>query len=114
MRLTSDFWVSALTRRIFNAGGFAAVARRGSTEAGAIFVLYRSRHGRYRLFGPAPQAFYDESRPDDRAFVEILAGDDDREPTERLEREARFDPDLWLVEIESDARPEDLFSVRTP
>ena len=45
MRLTSDFWVSALMRRVFAEGGFAAVARRGASEAGAVFVVTRNRVG---------------------------------------------------------------------
>ena len=43
MRLTTDFWVSALMRRVFAEGGFAAVAKRGASEAGAVFVVTRNR-----------------------------------------------------------------------
>ncbi|MEP2580565.1 MAG: DUF1491 family protein, partial [Roseibium sp.] len=38
MRVTSEFFVSALVRRVFGEGGFAAVSRRGAPEAGAVFV----------------------------------------------------------------------------
>lgn len=102
MRVTSDFYVSALTRRAFAEGGFAAVERRGATEAGAIFIICRQRNGQIILAGPAMQAHYDEMNPSDRAFMEIIRTTDDESVRARLEREIRFDPDLWVVELEID------------
>ena len=101
LRVTSDFWVSALVRRVFNAGGFAAVVNRGATEAGAIFVVHRSRDGTCRLYGPAAQTSYDESGPQDRQFALFLEGDEEAVAA-RLDKERRFDPDLWVLEIEAD------------
>ncbi|MET0943059.1 MAG: DUF1491 family protein, partial [Mesorhizobium sp.] len=43
MRVTSELWVSALTRRVFSGGGFAAILKRGAAEAGAVFILSRNR-----------------------------------------------------------------------
>lgn len=115
MRVTADFWVSALVRRVFAAGGFAAVVRRGALEAGAVFVLARDRSGEATLFGPAPQASYDAARPDERFFTIVAAGEDVAALEARLEREQRFDPDIWVVEIEGGAIPVDqLIPVRTP
>lgn len=102
MRVTTDFWVSSTVRRAFSAGGFAAVARRGASEAGAVMILRRDRFGEIRLHAPAPQASYGEARPDDRLFTEILRTDDEEAVRQRIEREARFDPDLWVVELEVD------------
>ncbi|MBZ9674796.1 DUF1491 family protein [Mesorhizobium sp. ES1-1] len=115
MRVTSDLWVSALLRRVFSAGGFAAVVKRGATEAGAVFVLARSRSGQISLFGPAPQTSYDSAKPDDRFFSLLGAGNDPAALDARLEREKKFDSDIWVVEIEAGAVPvEDLISVKTP
>lgn len=100
MRVTSEFWVSALMRRVFSAGGFAAVVRRGATEAGAVFIHQRDRMGRVELYAPAPQTSYDEARPDDRYFVRLTAGEQD-EADRRIEKELRFDPDIWVVEVET-------------
>lgn len=100
MRVTSDFWVSALVRRVFSAGDFAAVLRRGATEAGAVFVISRNRVGEVALFGPAPQTSYGEAKPDDRLFILISEGDQEA-ADKRMERELRFDPDVWLVELET-------------
>jgi hypothetical protein len=108
-------WVSALVRRVFNAGGFAAISRRGAGEAGAIFVVARARDGTCRLFGPAAQTSYGEGRPAERQFTLVLEGAEEEAVSAKLEKEARFDPDFWVVEIELD--PEavgDLLNVTTP
>lgn len=115
MRVTSDFWVSALTRRVQNEGGFAAVIRRGATEAGAIFLVSRSRLGELSLFGPAPQADYDEARPSERLFVLLVKAGSQAEVDAKLEREMRFDPDIWIVELETGEEAiARLVEIRTP
>src|SRR5262245_20477823 len=99
MRVTTDFWVSALIKRVFGDGGFAAVVTRGSSEAGAVFVIVRDRMGGAVLFGPAPQTSYDTSRPDERYFLRYQL-QDEAALDARLEKERRFDSDIWVVEIE--------------
>lgn len=115
MRLTTEFWIAALIRRVFGDGGFAAIVRRGATEAGAAFILVRNRTGKATLFGPAPQATYDAARPDERQFSE-LAADVEMDIVEaRFVKEARFDPDFWVVEVEPGPTGiRDLISVTTP
>ena len=109
MRVTSEFYVSALVRRIFSLGGFGAVERRGATEAGAIFIRQRFRDGLETLFGPAPQSVFDEDDTDRR--FEIRAERAEAAACDAIiDREARFDPDLWVVEIEVDDAA-DLFPV---
>jgi hypothetical protein len=100
MRITSELWVSALTRRVFAEGGFAAVVRRGAAEAGAIFVVTQNRLGASTLFGPAPQSAYDSGRPDERQFAVLIADSDAAAIEARIAKEARFDSDVWVVEIE--------------
>jgi len=114
MRVTTEFWVSALVRRIFNEGGFAAVLARGSASAGAIFIVSRDRFGVSTLYGPAPQTEYDDAKPGERMFALLLQSDDPSRVDEKLARERRFDPDLWLVEIEPAKEMTDLFPLTTP
>lgn len=102
MRVTSELFVAALLRRAFSAGGFGAVARRGAAEAGAVFVTVPGRMGETRLYGPAPQTAYETERPDERLF-RLIAAAPQHEIDARLEREQRFDPDIWVVEIELEA-----------
>ncbi|QPC87190.1 DUF1491 family protein [Mesorhizobium sp. NBSH29] len=101
MRLTTDFWVSALIRRVFGDGGFAAIVKRGATEAGAVFIIARDRMGTVRLFGPAAQTEYGIDIIDERRFSELLSTIDDTEAEARLDKEKRFDSDIWVVEIEA-------------
>lgn len=105
MRLTSEIFVSALLRRVFASGGFGVVGRRGADQAGAVFIVTRSRDGRLTLYGPAPQASYDDARPGERAFMIALEDADQDALDVRLAREGRFDPDYWVVEIEAGAAP---------
>jgi hypothetical protein len=100
MRVTTDLWVSALLRRVQGGGGFAALLRRGFADAGAVFVVVRPGMGETILFGPAPQTSYGDEGNADRRFTEILRTADESEISARLERETRFDPDAWIVELE--------------
>jgi hypothetical protein len=104
VRLTTDFFVSALIKRAFADGAFAAIARRGNAQAGAIFFVVAGRDGVRTLFGPAPQTM----APGDgsRAFSRRQSsGPDSNAVDEALAREIRFDSDLWIVELEDIRRP---------
>lgn len=115
MRVTSEIFVQALTRRVFGSGGFAAVARRGAAEAGAIFIAVRDRVGAVSLYGPAPQVGYDGERPEERRFILVAEASDDAAVEARLAREMRFDSDLWLLEVEPGSLPiPTLIDVMTP
>lgn len=100
MRVTSDFFVSALVRRVFGEGGFAAVSRRGAPEAGAVFICVDRLDGSFDFYGPAPQAMF-SSLPDGRLFERIFERADRETIDSRLAGEARMDPDYWLVDIEA-------------
>jgi hypothetical protein len=106
MRLKSGIWVAAYLRRCNVEGVFAAIRRRGAEEAGAIFVKVNRLDGTGTLYGPAPQTAFDEAQPADRMFVALVGRDTPAHETDieaRLTREFRFDPDLWLIEIEDRA-----------
>lgn len=94
-RLKSEFYVKALIRRAEVEGGAAFVVRRGAEEAGAIFlkvnrldgtctVLNQIRHGEGELAWAKP------------------LGDcaDDAQARAYFDKQMKFDPDLWIVEIE--------------
>lgn len=101
MRLRSDIWVSAYIRRAEIEGAFAVLRQRGAVEAGAIFIRLDCLDGRNALFGPAPQSDIEEDdamrrfrRMHDTDWVDAAALED------RLLREKKFDPDLWIVDVE--------------
>jgi hypothetical protein len=106
MRLKSGIWVAAYLRRCDVEGVFAAVRRRGAEEAGAIFVKANRLDGTGTLYGPAPQAVFDEAQPADRVFMALVGRGSPAAEAEleaRLVKEIRFDPDLWIVEVEDRA-----------
>lgn len=99
MRLRSDIWVAAYLRRVAVEGTFAVLRRRGAPEAGAIFILIDRRDGRVALFAPA---LADETMEGERRWFRAHASEwiDAPRAEERLTRELKFDPDLWIVEVE--------------
>jgi len=100
-RVRSDVWCSALVRRVFSAGGYAVIARKGNAEAGAIHIRVTHRDGRESLYSPAAQALVDDGTGGSDRFFECRL---DRQPLDAVERvlqsEARFDSDFWVVGIE--------------
>lgn len=103
MRLKTEIFAAALVRNVFARGDFAAIERKGAAEGGALFVRQSWRDGTETLYAPAPQSFFDEDDSGSRLFERRL----DRQPREAvsdaLSREVRFDPDLWIVALETEA-----------
>lgn len=102
MRLKSAMWVGGYVRRVHGAGAYAVVRRRGAEEAGAIFIKVNRLDGSADLFCPAPQTVFDDAKPAERMFSAGLktqpAPEADVEA--RIARELKFDPDVWVVEVE--------------
>lgn len=102
MRLKTGLWVAAYLRRCSVAGAPAVVRRRGAEEAGAIFVRICRLDGTSDLFGPAPQSEFDAAEGTARAFspcLRVQPAPDEAVET-YLAREIKFDPDVWIVEVE--------------
>jgi hypothetical protein len=102
MRLKSALWVAAYLRRCQVEGAFAVVRRRGAEEAGAVFVRICRLDGTSDLYAPAPQSALDTSRGADRSFTAGFAKlpAPDAAVEAYLAREVKFDPDVWIVEVE--------------
>lgn len=105
MRLKSGIWVAAYIRRAQIEGAQAMLRRRGSDEAGAVFIKVCRLDGTAEVFGPAPQTAFDEARPSDRAFVRALKAQPSTEADAEayLARQIKYDPDIWIVEVEDRA-----------
>lgn len=102
MRLRTDIFVSALMRRVFARGDFAAVEAKGAEEAGAVFVRQVFRDGSESLFAPAPQSFFEADESGKRLFEARLERAGGDAVAEAIARERRFDGDLWVVTVETD------------
>jgi len=105
MRLKTALWVAAYLRRCQVEGVSGVVRRRGAEEAGAVFVRISRLDGTSDLFGPAPQSAFEAAESAARAFAPSLAQQPapDAAVEHYLAREVKFDPDVWIVEVEDRA-----------
>ncbi|MBO0732768.1 MAG: DUF1491 family protein [Methylocapsa sp.] len=100
MRLRTDFWVAAYIRRCELEGAFAVLRRRGAPEAGAIFIKIDNLSGCSALYGPAPQSELKDSH--ERIFERLHSAPwiAPAEAEQKLLKQIRFDPDIWIIETE--------------
>ncbi len=95
MLLSTDIWVGALIRRAEIGGGFAMVIRKGDARAGAVLVkVLDRRSGAARLYAEATRG------DGERVWMQPVAATAEVELDAYIERAARFDPDVWVVEID--------------
>jgi hypothetical protein len=95
-RLTAEFWVQAYLRRLRLADIPAFVTARGDATAGAVIVKLNTLDG-------AAQAF---ARSYDATGARVwtpLADGPEPEVDASLDRQRRFDPDVWIGEVEDRA-----------
>ena len=95
-RLQSSILVNALQRRAEQQGGFAAVLARGDATAGAVLVVLTERGRRIKILerlleGGERYVWGDVGN-------EALANEEDFQKF--LDRRRRFDPDIWLIELD--------------
>jgi hypothetical protein len=97
--LRSDLWASAFVRRHNNLGEICVVARKGDPIAGQIYIEIDHLNGTVSLLTPAPSVAREEG-DEDRLFVKRFDRVEPAKLQERIEREAKFDPDLWVLALE--------------
>jgi len=97
MRLTADVWVSAYLTRLRLADIPAFVVRKGDATAGAVLVKLNTLDGRAVVF----QRSFDLVTGDRKWMV--LTEGEEPEVDAALARQAEFDPDLWIIEVEDRA-----------
>ena len=112
-RLTASLFVSALVRRVEADGGSAYVAQKGDAQAGAIHILVAGEDGQSRdLYSPSLLLATGVELIGGRVFVKAGTLADYEAQMAFEEREASFDPDFWLIEIENwQGAVDELFSV---
>jgi len=92
--LNSDLWVGALIRRAQIEGASATVVRRGDARAGTVLVkAYDTSERTARLYS---EAFGQDG---DRLWIQPVTGTE-TEIDGYIQRQAGYDPDIWVVEIE--------------
>ncbi len=95
-RLASSVLVTALIRRAESQGGFASVLAKGDATAGAVLVILAER-GR-------KQRFLERILQPDGCYAWHQASSEAAENEEEFEkflaRRRRFDPDIWVLELD--------------
>ncbi|MBB4084042.1 hypothetical protein GGR12_002930 [Brevundimonas lenta] len=87
--------MAALIRRAEIGGAFATVARRGDARAGTVIVkVFDTSNRRARLYS---EAFGTDG---ERLWMQPIESEFESELDEYLQRQVKYDPDLWIVEIE--------------
>lgn len=92
LRVRTEIWVSAYLRRCEREGAFAAVLFRGEHSAGSIFIEV-VHHGGVDLYAPAWS-------DGERVFERVVHCGNPASVMEKIERELRFDSDLWVVSVD--------------
>jgi hypothetical protein len=95
-RLTAEFWVQAYLARLRLADIPAFVTARGDATAGAVVVKLNTLDGQARAFARS----YDGAGA--RVWTPLAEGAE-AEVDASLDHQRRFDPDLWIVEVEDRA-----------
>jgi hypothetical protein len=94
-RLKAGIFVRALTRRAEVAGAAAFVVRMGSEEAGALILKVNKLDGTVLALNQVRGA------KGELAWAQALGGwADEARVKEWCDKQVKFDPDLWIVEIE--------------
>ena len=95
-RIASDVTVSALLRMTEQAGGFGAVLAKGDPTSGAILIVLAERGRRVQVLERLlkPDGSYAWDSP-------LAAGHNEADLDKFLERRRRFDPDTWIVELDT-------------
>ncbi|HKL68556.1 DUF1491 family protein [Salibaculum sp.] len=97
MRLTTDVWVSAYLTRLRLVDIPAFVVRKGDMTAGAVLVKLNPLDGRAVAYQRSVDLM-----SGDRRWIVLTEGEEP-EVDAALARQARFDPDVWIIEVEDRA-----------
>ena len=95
-RLSSEFFVSALLKKANQQGGFGAVIRKGDRISGSILIICIEKGENPRLLEKMP------SLDGPSTWQKIWPQDIDKQQNldEYLARRNKFDPDIWLIELD--------------
>lgn len=93
-RLTSDFWVRAYLRRLQLVDITAFIIAKGDATAGAVIVKLNTLDGNAK-------AFHRSYDLDGNRVWATLAEGAERDVDASLTKQRSFDPDIWVIEVES-------------
>lgn len=100
-RLRSDILVQSILRTVQSRSGFATVRHRGHEEGGVVYLTI--------ALGPLVDAYVEtQDRDGTLAWRAKKLQADEQAIIEMIQKERRFDPDLWVVDVEGGVTLADL------
>ena len=94
-RLKAGIFVRALLRRVQVEGASAFIVRSGAEDAGAIILIVARLDGTVLVLNQVRDA------KGELAWAQPLGGwSDEARAASWCDKQVKFDPDLWIVEIE--------------
>lgn len=94
-RLATSILIGALRQRAEAQGGFATVLAKGDPTSGAVLVVLAEQGGEERIMERILQL--------DGRYSWLQVGNsgaaNDPNPEKFLERRRKYDPDLWIIEL---------------
>lgn len=96
--IRAELWCAAFVRRHNDLGNICVVSRRGDALAGQIWIEVDHLNGQTSLFSQAPGFMHSD---EEMLFQCIFDRQDYQTFAKRIAREADFDPDFWLLTLES-------------
>ena len=94
MLLSAEFWVSALMRRVELSGSFAYIVRRGDAQFGSVLVKIVNLRTR------SAYLLREAQKNDASVWMRPLETQVEGDLDAYIARQVKYDPDLWVVEIE--------------
>jgi len=94
MLLSTDIWAGALVRRVEQAGSFAFIARKGHMQFGAVLVKVLNLRTRDAY------VLREAQNGEDTVWMRPVETVNEADIDTWIERQLRYDPDLWVIEIE--------------
>lgn len=101
MRVKTSIFVSSLIRAEAARGAFCAILRKGAEDAGTVFIIHNRGDRTCDFYGPVSQYMLGQQEPGGRYFELLESRLDESEISGKIEKQVRFDPDCWAVEIET-------------
>ncbi|MUG89694.1 DUF1491 family protein [Bombella sp. ESL0385] len=92
--LKSGFWIRATLRRLNQNGLIAVIAHKGDEDAGSIFIILTARDGQTAILQEDDTSWHRHN------FTATATESTLQQAMHYLERQKRFDPDLWIIEID--------------
>jgi hypothetical protein len=103
MRLKASIWIGAYIRRLGAMAIPAMVLRRGDGDAGAIYIKINTLDGFAMVLRPAATGIIDSDI--ERFWSPAMPGGraEENAADAYLARQAGFDSDMWVIEVEDRA-----------